>query len=270
MWLENASITPARVTAMIHGEAQFPRRSVMTTGLPPRPRRNRSSSLRPSSAASCARVIVVAVSIVRYSAGMASNAAFSRIRSIFAAVASLGSTALSAAYASAAFVQSLAASWISAISASARASAGSSVAACPACVRRGRIVPRLVLDGGELAVEKRTFRGRGNRRQVAAPRVFELAGVGRLARALDVLLHGAELQHVHAAAQRRQGGVGGDCRLERRQRGVGTSRGEQGLPFPASAGAYDAFPSSALSKCASAACPSRRASAEYPSPASDG
>ena len=55
-------------------------------------------------------VTVSDVGMLRYSSGSDSNAAFSRIASIFALTASLGSTALSAAYASAALVQLPAAS----------------------------------------------------------------------------------------------------------------------------------------------------------------
>ena len=83
-----------------------------------------------------------------------------------------GSTALSAAYASAAFVQSLAG--LVDLGDRARARARRRDRASPpgrACVSADAIVPRLVLDGGELAIEERAFGRRGNRRQVAAPRV---------------------------------------------------------------------------------------------------
>ena len=106
-------------------------------------RRSVSPSLVPMSAASCARVIVGDVSIDRYSGGIASNALFSRIREIRAARPSDGSTALAAAYASAALAQSPLLSRTSAVSASARASDGSRFDACWECTRAAALSPDL-------------------------------------------------------------------------------------------------------------------------------
>ena len=96
--------------------------------------------------------------------------------------------------------------------------------------RRGGIAG-LVLDRGELAIEEGALRRRGDRGEVTAARVVELAGVGRLARILDVLLDAAELQHVDAPAQRRQAGIGRERRLEGLGRGIGTAERQERLPF---------------------------------------
>ena len=94
---------PARVTDWIHGAAQLPRVSVITTALRRRARLRIASSCTPTSAATCARVTDLDASIDLYSSGMAANAAFSRSASIRRSSVSLGSSATADPYASAAF-----------------------------------------------------------------------------------------------------------------------------------------------------------------------
>ena len=83
---------PARADCRIHGAAQLPRVSVMTTAFEPRARLEQSVEPHAEQRRQLCPGHGRRVSIERYSAGIAANAARERRSSIFASSASLGSS----------------------------------------------------------------------------------------------------------------------------------------------------------------------------------
>ena len=88
----------------------------------------------------------------------------------------------------------------------------------------------LPLDGGELAIEKRAVGRRGDRGGVSLHRFVEPAGARRVARARNPLLGVPELQHLDAARQIGERGIGGERSGERGERLRLAVQREQRLP----------------------------------------